>query len=262
MRRTAVAQEPVAAPVVPFRYRDGRERGVGGIPLGTAADIVDADHPWADAIAEQGQAGLVEYREKKVAPALAKVAAAEARVRDDAKKRRDRLFIASTSEVERTGKKLVLPTAEREAKGDLVHGDHVIERGEDWKGPRAVAVRPIDRYVRDGHIIRAQHKAAEKLLADWIAGEGSHRMTALYGERADRTGEMSDAQAIRHKSYVEAMQALGPELSPVIVHVVLLEGSATSWAEQRGRRGPRAKEHGMTALCLGLDRLARHYRLT
>lgn len=154
------------------------------------------------------------------------------------------------------------PTPEMLAKAGVTAGEHRISSGETWRGARCVNARPIDRYRRDGAVSEAQHRAGTRLRSDWIDGSGSGRTTALYGERQSPGGDISDSQAERHHDYVLAMQALGPELSPVIVHVVLLEGSASSWAEQRGRRGTGAKVEGMVTLRIALDRLARHYRLT
>jgi hypothetical protein len=159
------------------------------------------------------------------------------------------------------------PTPERLAKGDLMQADmpdgtHKVGRGERVATVRVVSSAPLDRYRRDGNITEAQYRAGCRLRRDWAAGEGSRRLIALYGERTTDTGEITDSQAERRHEYILAMHALGPELSPVVVHVVLLEGPASAWAEERGRRGVRAREHGMTALCLGLDRLSRHYRLT
>lgn len=160
------------------------------------------------------------------------------------------------------------PTPERLAKGDVVQGEmpdgsHKIAKGEHAATVRVMSAAPLDRYRKDGHISESQYRAGARLRRDWATGEGSRRLIALYGERQSTdTGEMTDTQAERRHDYVIAMQALGPELSPVVVHVVLMEGAASAWAEERGRRGVRAREHGMTCLCLGLDRLARHYRLT
>lgn len=155
------------------------------------------------------------------------------------------------------------PTPERMAKGDIVAGDHRIGRGEDWKGARSIGGRPIDRYRREGIISEAQHKAGTRHRADWMVGEGSQRLIALYGERSsDGKGELTDAQAERRHDYVMATQALGPELGPVVVHVVIMEKSAKSWAEERGRRGTGANAEGMVTLRLALDRLARYYGLT
>ena len=154
------------------------------------------------------------------------------------------------------------PTPERLAKEDIAEGEHRISSGETWRGARCVNARPIDRYRRDGAVSEAQHRAGTKLRSDWVDGAGSGRTTARYAPPQSPGGEMSDSQAECHHAYVMAMQALGPELSPVVVHVVLLEGSASSWAEQRGRRGTGAKVEGMVTLRIALDRLARHYRLT
>ena len=159
------------------------------------------------------------------------------------------------------------PTPERLAKGDIAPADrdgtHKVGRGEKVATVRVLSTAPLDRYRRDGNITEAQYRAGCRLRRDWVVGEGSRRLISLYGERqSTATGEISDAQAERRHDYVIAMQALGPELSPVVVHVVLMEEPASAWAEERGRRGVRAREHGMTALCLGLDRLSRHYRLT
>lgn len=160
------------------------------------------------------------------------------------------------------------PTPERLAKGDMVQADmpdgtHKVARGERVATVRVLSTAPLDRYRRDGNISEAQYRAGCRLRSDWAVGEGTRRLIALYGERqSSATGEISDAQAERRHEYVIAMQALGPELSPVIVHVVLMEGTAPGWAEDRGRRGTGAKVEGMVTLRIALDRLARHYGLT
>lgn len=155
------------------------------------------------------------------------------------------------------------PTPERAAKGDIVDGEHRVGTGERWKGARVVSTSPLDRYRRGGAITDIQDRSGKRLAADWKAGAGAAALIGSYGEReSTASGEMTDTAAERHHAYVMAMQSLGPELSPVIVHVVLLDGSASGWAEARGRRGTGAKVEGMVTLRLALDRLARHYGLT
>lgn len=160
------------------------------------------------------------------------------------------------------------PTPERLAKGDLVQADmpdgtHKVARAERVATARVLSIAPFDRYRRDGVLTEMQHRAGCRLRADWRAGSGSASLVSLYGERGSTaTGEISDAQAERHHAYAMAMQDMGQELSPVVVHVVLLEGTASGWAEQRGRRGTGAKAEGMVTLRIALDRLARYYGLT
>lgn len=127
---------------------------------------------------------------------------------------------------------------------------------------RVLDVAPLDHYRRRDLITEAQWKAGDRLRAVWRLAGIEPRVTANLLGTGGGAVDMSDARASNIARYVAAMRAVGIVLSPVIVHVVCLEGTAGEWAELRGRRGTNAKVEGLTTLRLALETLALHYGLT
>jgi len=147
-------------------------------------------------------------------------------------------------------------TPERHDKGDVIEM-HPTERA-GVKAARVITVSMIARYRHKGQITVMQSDAAEKLLADWEMAGRQLAVTGTYGQAGMGKPEMSDMAALAHSRYVNATRAVGIELSPILVHVVLLDGSAADWAKGRGD----IPQSGIAILRLALDALARHYRLT
>lgn len=84
----------------------------------------------------------------------------------------------------------------------------------------------------------------------------------LNTDRLDVVGDPAQSRVgwRRAKASIETAAAIievGPILSPVVMWVVIEGRPAGEWAEHVGRPAT----HGIAALCLGLDALARHYGL-
>lgn len=156
-------------------------------------------------------------------------------------------------------------TPERNAKGDLV--DLVTDT---TKGKRSIRAVPLDHY-RDSNALDPRdrrnnarlYRSGDRLRREWQTSKLTPRMTSdllgAGGNDAAVPGAMTDRALDAFTRYARAMRVVGVVLSPVLVHVVCLEGTARQWALGRGVRLPAAQTAGMTALRLALDALARHY---
>lgn len=147
-------------------------------------------------------------------------------------------------------------TPERWRKGDIIEMHETTQAGV--KVARVITVSMIDRYLHKKHITTKQSDAAKRILTDWVTAGRQMSVVSGYGQTGGGSGEMTERAAEAHSRYVAALRAAGQELSPVLVHVVLLDGSASDWANAT-RREPKA---GIEILRLALNALARYYRLT
>jgi len=145
---------------------------------------------------------------------------------------------------------------ERYQHGDVIERRETIQAGV--KGARVLTVSMIDRYRHKKQITVKQSDAALKLRADWEMAGRQMAVTGTYGQAGQGNPEMSDMAALASARYVKATRAVGVELSPILVHVALLDGSASDWAKTT-QREPKS---GIEILRLALDALARHYGLT
>ena len=113
----------------------------------------------------------------------------------------------------------------------------------------------------------AQYRAGEKLRADFTFAQLTPRLTASYdgapvarGMRraAPGTGvEMADSAIAARERVNRALDAVGPELSGVLVDVCCyLKG-----LEEAERKAEWPQRTGKVVLRLALTRLARHYRI-
>lgn len=258
-RTPSVPRQP--APTIRLRG-DGREYGVHG-GLGIPADICEPGHPWFAAIASGWAEDSAAYRERFVEPVLSKVATATG----NASARRAReLRLMAEDHAERTQRQgMVRPTREREDKGDVeMVKDVKVDRNERVTGFRAVTASPLERMRKRNEVSAWQAACGHLYRSQWEqSGRHEPRVTARYAEPTDQGDirEPTKRELDAKRKYEAATQAVGIILAPVLVHVVLLECTAASWAEARGHRGRQAGIIGMTTLRLALDALGEHYRL-
>lgn len=142
------------------------------------------------------------------------------------------------------------PTPERSRKPDMIPGI-------------------IARYAKRGEIAKHHETAANRLRRDFWIGEGGHvlgRLVTTYGPRMPQGGRHSFdppyTAAESRKAYDHALEAVGPDLSPILVHVVINDEPAASWAESvLGGSRSTASAAGLGTLKLALNALSRHYGL-
>ncbi len=160
------------------------------------------------------------------------------------------------------------PTPERIAKGGVVHaaGHLIIEPGEPNTPRQTVrgyrVQDPLDRYHASEHIDLVQYRAGNELRTDFLVSRSTPGITARYAEALDPGADSAiDLVNMAHSETHAALAAVGPVLSPCLVHVICMGQTASSWMERQGVTGKRAKTEGMTQLRLGLNALAIHYRM-
>lgn len=202
--------------------------------LGSVLDLVQPDHPWFEAMTRP-------HRD-----AVAKI---EKGMRDAAAGRSRAARLREADELARTGRKAIKPTAEREARPDMRPG-------------------LIARYASRNEITKTQATAAVMLRRDYWIGEGDEvrgRLVASYGDAPPRQGgsyEPSYTGAQSRAAYERALAYLDdPEHQAVVVHVVIEDRSARSWAEARIQSVREASTIGIRTLRKALDRLSQHYQL-
>ena len=136
----------------------------------------------------------------------------------------------------------------------------VLVDGELRRVVQVTTQTPLDRYRLRGEIDDRQWQAGDRLRGDFIIAGGQPRITAAYAEAASRAElTWTERQLAARGRYAAAIGAVGQILSPILVHVVCLDGKGSDWAAGRGLSGRRAEIAGMTALHLALDALDAHY---
>ena len=144
---------------------------------------------------------------------------------------------------------------------DRAEAVDVLVQGELRRTVKVVGQIALDRYRRRGEIDEAQWQAADRLRRDFHFANLQPRLTAVYAERnTGSSDDWSERRMVARDRYVAAVRAVGPVLSPVLMHVACLDGKASDWAAAHNHRGRRAEIVGMTALQLALDALVLHYR--
>ena len=102
------------------------------------------------------------------------------------------------------------------------------------------------------------YEAGRRLHFDWTVAGREPPVTARYSERIGGPG--ANPGAVREAAcdrYAAALRSIGPHLSPVLVHVALLDQPVTEWARSKGW----VPQVGMPLLQLSLETLADHYRM-
>lgn len=136
--------------------------------------------------------------------------------------------------------------------------------GRAW---RNLTATPLDRYHRRGLIDDRRWQAGERLRADFHRAQLGARVTLSYaaptGAGQDVGWQMpaGDRQAEARDRWRRALAALGPGLAALVAAAVCEEATAADLGARLGRSGRNAEVAGMTALAIGLDLLADHYRL-
>ncbi len=134
---------------------------------------------------------------------------------------------------------------------------------DDAESPLAWLAR---RRGRDGRAMIAAHQlqAGERLRADFTRAHMMPRTTANWsnpissgrrGEAGNRAGDFTDAMIASRQRVNQALDAVGPEFSGLLVDLCCFLKGLEDIERDRGWPARSAK----VVLQLGLDRLARHY---
>lgn len=115
----------------------------------------------------------------------------------------------------------------------------------------------LDRYSQRRQITGRQYDAGQKLWADWYYGVGGPKVTARYDERMPAGETDWGAPELCRVRYRQAVQAVGIQMSAILIHVVCMDMPANSWGQNRGVH----RNAVMPMLCWALDALADFYRL-
>lgn len=122
---------------------------------------------------------------------------------------------------------------------------------------RVVTQLMLDRYRQRNEITGRQYEAGIKLWQDWYAAGRDMRVSGTYQPPTSKSeATMSDGQALAHVAFTKAIRALGLRYSPVVVHVVCVNGSLADWSHGRMH-----VKRAMERLSLGLDMLGDFYRM-
>lgn len=201
---------------------------------GSVLDIVQPDHPWYEAMTRPHREVVARF-EKSMRDATAG--------RQKASRQRD------MDHDLRTKRKVVKATPEREARPDMRPG-------------------LIARYANRNEISKTQATAAFTLRRDYWLGDGESvvigRLVASYGDAPPRTGggfSPPYTGAESRAAFDAAMASVDGEQWSVLMHVVIEDRSAGSWAEAEGAKPREAASTGIRTLRKALDVIAQHYRL-
>ncbi len=134
---------------------------------------------------------------------------------------------------------------------------------DDAESPLAWLAR---RRGRDGRVMIAPHQfqAGERLRADFTRAHMMPRTTANWsspmssgrrGEAGNRAGDFTDAMIASRQRVNQALDAVGPEFSGLLLDLCCFLKGLEEIERDRGWPARSAK----IVLQLGLDRLARHY---
>lgn len=162
--------------------------------------------------------------------------------------------------------KTVSPTDIRIERGEVGHAmapvhDHaqnVIGHQKVWRVQSRIA-----KHFNSGEINKRQFVAGERFHRD-VSDLGADVGSCLDLDRrgGGGTGPVWPAGGARgawaSKAISAALKAIGPQLGPILVWVIVDGRSPADWATSRGKPRP----DGIAALRLALDALADHYGLT
>ena len=135
------------------------------------------------------------------------------------------------------------------------------QRNKFSKTPeKVVGFRRVDEMVRlekRGTITKLHLAAGIKLRDDYEIGElgGRQGLDLTEIRTGGDGGTPSQVRLDALARYRGAVQAVGPRLSTIMLHVVISNGTVTSWAERRVMSLSRATGY----LEAAMDRLADHY---
>jgi len=148
--------------------------------------------------------------------------------------------------------------------------DHQLENGhceqESKRETKGDAVRMFIANSKESMLswyrarkLIADHEftAGNRLYSDYYQSGREASAAALDSDKVDGGGNKgpTDRQMDAAAAYDGAMRAMGPHLSPVLVHVCVLSGNASDWAKARGF----SDKAGVPLLKIALRTLADHY---
>lgn len=158
------------------------------------------------------------------------------------------------------------PTPERMAKGDCIEEEETTRAGQYCLRNRDCTV--LNRYLRRNQLGPANDKnkpsrealrrfdAGLRLYSDWYWAGRSPRVTGSYDVRIGGSRvQFTPQQAKRFRTFTQAMKYLGNALTPIVLHVILYDNTAGSWAKNNGY----PNDDGIAQLRLALDTLADFY---
>lgn len=145
---------------------------------------------------------------------------------------------------------------------DTTHGAQSVTM-DDAESPLAWLAR---RRGRDGRAMIAPHQlqAGERLRGDFTRAHMMPRTTSNWlspissgrrGEAGNRAGDFTDAMIASRQRVNQALDAVGPEFSGLLIDLCCFLKGLEDIERDRGWPARSAK----VVLQLGLDRLARHY---
>lgn len=125
----------------------------------------------------------------------------------------------------------------------------------------------LRRHYRKGHLSRLQYDAGSRFAQTCEAMDvGVKSQLAKLLEARGGSDDAALANAVRmagraanhaRRAYGRAVVAMGNQLAPVAVWVIIAGRSAKAWAERAGK----PQDDGIAALRLALDALVDHYGL-
>lgn len=135
---------------------------------------------------------------------------------------------------------------------------------KDSAFPKRIATqRMIDRYFRANHINAKEWKAADSLWQLWCRAGLNTRVTAAYegfiAEAANNDGPFA-ARSEAAQTYLAAMSAVPYRCRGVVIHVVVCDWSASSWAVMRGKGRSDSEWYGLDRLRAGIAGLIGFFR--
>lgn len=122
---------------------------------------------------------------------------------------------------------------------------------------RARQITQLQLLMSRSSITIPQGHAGERLYRDWRAAGREPCVVANLAPVSRQRGglRVQEYQEDAERRLTAALRAVGAILSPVLVHVCLLDLPAGDWAKQNGR----PETDGHAALRLALDALVGHY---
>jgi len=123
---------------------------------------------------------------------------------------------------------------------------------------RVTTQTQCDRYFKRGEIDARQFDASERFLSAWYLGCRGARVTSNYDVRIPSSSTSAENHVGNARRTIRAaLEAVGRQLSPILVHTCGLDLPANEWASKHGY----SKRSGLTVLKLALDALAEHFGL-
>ena len=175
-------------------------------------------------------------------------------------KRKNRRRNRSPEDLQRDPKSGVMVSERGRDRGPderYQHGDVAQVEGGAEPHMRIRTQTMLDRYWQRRQIDARQYHAGRRLYRQWRGAGGEPRLIANYAQTIPGGPDVSEQAAQVRVTFTRAVRAVGKQLSAVVIHVCLMDGSAADWAY--GKLLP--KPDGIARLRAGLDALADHYQM-